>query len=246
MLLSCMEMACTLPLAIFSVYINNHGVQMVKWVSWADTHFNFSFVQMVPAEIWKHNNAFRVSVEMSRWIFPACALVFFLLFGFADEARRNYRSVFDSVVSMFRTRRTTINSKGKECVLFFRDTDTRVLTFGSGSSLSTRLPWMTCYRSIPLKAMGVTKPPSPQRPRHSPTSARRIWGGAKITMPSNLPHYLTLVQHQRLRFLLQSPRPLPTVSVTVKPSHIKRWNHLESMFQMHSLPADLRPLFRLS
>lgn len=98
MLLSCLEISCTLPLSIFSVYINNKGVTLAPWVSWADTHFNFSFIQPIPAAIWKSDRSFEISVEMSRWIFPACALIFFMLFGFAGEAQRNYRKVLQPVL----------------------------------------------------------------------------------------------------------------------------------------------------
>jgi pheromone a factor receptor len=38
-----------------------------------------------------------LSIEFSRWFLVVCALVFFAFFGFADEARKNYRLAYVSV-----------------------------------------------------------------------------------------------------------------------------------------------------
>jgi pheromone a factor receptor len=94
MLLACTEMACTIPLGIYTVYISMKGIPINPWVSWEDTHYNFSRVVSIPAVIWRADPSFRTSVELTRWLFPACALLFFLLFGFAQEARKQYRKVF--------------------------------------------------------------------------------------------------------------------------------------------------------
>lgn len=92
--LCCVEMACTVPLGAFSIYINNAGLHIAKWISWSNTHYNFSFVEIFPAETWENRRAFYVSVQMGRWIYPCSAILFFALFGFASEARRNYRIAY--------------------------------------------------------------------------------------------------------------------------------------------------------
>ncbi len=94
MLLSSVEMCCTTPVSTYSIYINTDGVRLARWVSWADTHYNFGYVEMVPRVVWTSNPAYKISVEMGRWIYPLAALLFFGLFGFADEARKNYRAGF--------------------------------------------------------------------------------------------------------------------------------------------------------
>jgi len=38
-----------------------------------------------------------ISLETTRWFVILCAVVFFAYFGFADEARKNYRAAFGSV-----------------------------------------------------------------------------------------------------------------------------------------------------
>ncbi|KAI0698257.1 pheromone A receptor-domain-containing protein [Cytidiella melzeri] len=94
MLLSCLEMSCTIPVSVYSVYIITEGFTIAPWISWADTHYNFSFVEQVPAIAWRSNTHEMISMEMSRWVYPCASLLFFALFGFADEARRHYRKAF--------------------------------------------------------------------------------------------------------------------------------------------------------
>lgn len=94
MLLSCTEMVCTIPLGAYSIYANVGGIPIARWTNWADVHFNFGFVQIIPASIWQNNHRYVVAVEMGRWIYPCSAMLFFALFGFAEEARRNYALAF--------------------------------------------------------------------------------------------------------------------------------------------------------
>ena len=90
MMLALAEMMCTIPISIYSAYIANKGVQIQPWVSWADTHYDFSYVGQVPAVVWQTDPNFRLSVELTRWLFPASGILFFLLFGLGSEARKNY------------------------------------------------------------------------------------------------------------------------------------------------------------
>ncbi|KAI0040540.1 STE3-like pheromone receptor [Auriscalpium vulgare] len=94
MLLACIEMSCAVPLTAFSIHINTSGVSLAPWISWADTHFDFGRIDKVPSSVWRSDHAFKVSVEMGRWIYPTCAFIFFALFGFASEARKHYRQAW--------------------------------------------------------------------------------------------------------------------------------------------------------
>jgi len=93
-MLSVIEMACTVPISIFSVYISGTSVPIEQWVSLSDTHFNFSHVGLIPATEWTSNSIYKKSIDMTQWLFPVCALLFFALFGFANEARKHYRLAF--------------------------------------------------------------------------------------------------------------------------------------------------------
>ena len=94
MLLALFNMTLTIPLSIFSIYLNSHGIQLAPWISWENVHYNFSRVEFVPSIIWRSIPAFNTSVELTRWLFPVCAILFFALFGFASEAQKQYRTIF--------------------------------------------------------------------------------------------------------------------------------------------------------
>ncbi|KAJ4490529.1 hypothetical protein J3R30DRAFT_95748 [Lentinula aciculospora] len=59
-----------------------------------DTHFDFSRVVLVPAVVWRSDPATVVALELNRWVPIFCAFVFFALFGFAEEAMKNYKRAF--------------------------------------------------------------------------------------------------------------------------------------------------------
>lgn len=91
------EMLCTIPLGIYVIYLNTTAQEVYPWVSWADTHSNFSRIEQVPSIFWRMSNPTVLSIELSRWLLVVCAFVFFAFFGFADEARKNYRLAYVSV-----------------------------------------------------------------------------------------------------------------------------------------------------
>lgn len=55
-------------------------------------------VDQYPAILWKTDPVVNSSLEFTRWITVASGLVFFALFGFADEAQKHYKLAFTSVV----------------------------------------------------------------------------------------------------------------------------------------------------
>lgn len=94
MLLALFNMTLTVPLSVFSIYLNSHSIQLAPWISWENVHYNFSRVEFVPSIIWRSIPAFNTSVELTRWLFPFSAFLFFALFGFASEAQKQYRMLF--------------------------------------------------------------------------------------------------------------------------------------------------------
>jgi pheromone a factor receptor len=95
MCLAGIDLTCTIPLSSFAIYSNVvFGIE--PWISWQNVHSNFSNVILIPALIWRNQPDVVRSLEMSRWSSVACAFIFFAFFGFADEARKNYRSAFES------------------------------------------------------------------------------------------------------------------------------------------------------
>ncbi|KAI0682988.1 pheromone A receptor-domain-containing protein [Cerioporus squamosus] len=123
LLLACIDMTCNVPLTVLNMWINNDGVQMDPWVSWANTHYQFWHVEQIPGFVWRANRAFTVSAELGRWIFPICAIIFFLLFGFAEEARRNYSTLFWTVAKRFGLAKPEPRSSKQAIPSFVRASD---------------------------------------------------------------------------------------------------------------------------
>ncbi|KIJ08360.1 hypothetical protein PAXINDRAFT_182292 [Paxillus involutus ATCC 200175] len=101
MLLASLDMLCTIPVGIYSMYIANVGVPLEPYISWANVHWGFSYVGLIPSIEWASDPPFRTSVELTRYLFPASSFLFFALFGFAGEARKNYLTIFLKVSSLF-------------------------------------------------------------------------------------------------------------------------------------------------
>lgn len=98
MALATTEIIFTTPLAIFSMWFNATASPIGPWRSWDDTHFDYFRVKQIPAVLWRNGTRSQVvGLELSRWVIPLCALVFFGFFGFAEEAKKNYRAVFQRI-----------------------------------------------------------------------------------------------------------------------------------------------------
>jgi pheromone a factor receptor len=96
MALSSIEILGTIPLGSFWIVFNiKFGIQ--KWRSWAQIHSDYSHIEQIPNIVWKNNSKVVLSLELFRWTVVLCAFLFFAFFGFAKEARRNYRLVYTAL-----------------------------------------------------------------------------------------------------------------------------------------------------
>nr|AAQ96344.1 pheromone receptor Rcb2 B44 [Coprinopsis cinerea] len=102
MALATTEMMLTTPLSIFIIYLNATVSPIEPWISWADTHYDYWRVGQYPRVLWQLNHLLVVSMELTRWLAPFSAIVFFIFFGFAEEAKRHYKAFFAPVTKMFR------------------------------------------------------------------------------------------------------------------------------------------------
>lgn len=78
------------PLSIYVLW-TNFQVGVEPYTSWESIHRGFSRVDQFPAILWRNDPMGARQLELSRWLFPVCAFLFFGFFGFADEALKNYR-----------------------------------------------------------------------------------------------------------------------------------------------------------
>jgi pheromone a factor receptor len=100
------ELLIGIPWSVYSsLYLNisANGASespINPYKSWGDVHAKFSHVGQFPAVLWKQDHTVVVSLELSRWAKVLCAFMFFVFFGFAQEARKNYRLAFNSMTKM--------------------------------------------------------------------------------------------------------------------------------------------------
>lgn len=86
MCLSATDIVITIPFTVWVIVHDREG-GIRPWISWDDTHYNFSHVLFIPATLWKANHIARVGVEFSRWSIVMVAIFYFGYFGFTTEAR---------------------------------------------------------------------------------------------------------------------------------------------------------------
>jgi pheromone a factor receptor len=97
MFLASVEVLFNIPINLYGIS-TSAAVPLNPWISWENVHSNFSRVPQVPSMIWRSNRDEEFALELSRWAIVFCAFLFFGFFGFADEARKNYRFALQSVV----------------------------------------------------------------------------------------------------------------------------------------------------
>lgn len=173
MALAGVELLFTTPLSIFLMTLNLTAQPLDPWVSWSDTHSNFSRVGQFPAVLWTLNRWLVVGIQFNRWAGPFCAFIFFAFFGFASEARKNYGNAITKVLVACRLKRDSASpqkSSPMSVILFhfFPHSLTfffslRKLTLASSSSMSPSLPVYTppppCYQPSSV----ATSPASPEK-----------------------------------------------------------------------------------
>jgi pheromone a factor receptor len=91
----------TIPIAIWGIVENTRWGEVRPWVSWADTHLGYSHILQFPRAELDQNPVGIISLETTRWAAVLCAFVFFGFFGFADEAKKNYRFLAFTVTKRF-------------------------------------------------------------------------------------------------------------------------------------------------
>ncbi|KAF8136054.1 pheromone A receptor-domain-containing protein [Mycena galopus ATCC 62051] len=119
MLLASTDLIFTIPLGVFVLYVAAVINGITPWVSWDNTHSNFSRVVQVPGVFWRANVWDVASVEGLRWMTVGAGLLFFAFFGFADEAVKNYRTAWYNVarrvgLPTFSTGTATLTSSGPQ------------------------------------------------------------------------------------------------------------------------------------
>jgi pheromone a factor receptor len=94
MALAATEMMFSLPLSLFFLTSSLQNASLKPWISWDDTHLDWGFIGFVPRAFFDATPGVRTQIDLSRWVTPAGAFVFFAYFGLAGEASEEYRKIF--------------------------------------------------------------------------------------------------------------------------------------------------------
>ena len=119
-LFSVCDLLCGIPVTLF--YLYNNVTRIVPFPGIKEEHYDFSYVYQIPADVWRSTTLSEFNVELNRWIIVWGAFVFFAIFGFTEESRKNYQAIFQSVVQFFakitriKTRPIT-STKHEGCVI---------------------------------------------------------------------------------------------------------------------------------
>jgi pheromone a factor receptor len=185
MALAMIEIMITTPVALFNI-IMNLKTPLDPWVSWEDTHFNFSRVGQFPALLWRQNPDAIVSIQLTRSITIVGALIFFMFFGFAEEARKNYAAAIQTCLRVTRLDRLTKLRPSKSPLKSFAlkaklDTQDTLPTYMPPSLSSQKRPFSSYSNIIIIEhddRSTFNGPPSPSASlpsyyemMHTPTSS---------------------------------------------------------------------------
>ncbi|KAJ7152474.1 pheromone receptor Rcb2 B44, partial [Mycena filopes] len=91
----------TTPLALLNIAANATTAALATQVSGDTAPFTFGIVACIPRALWAASDARHIAIELTRWIAPACSVLFVALHGFASEAREHYMRGFTTVSNAF-------------------------------------------------------------------------------------------------------------------------------------------------
>ena len=173
MIISSADILATIPLGMY-ILVSNVKLGVGPWRSWASTHRHYSVINQIPGSIWKNNRQIAQNLDMFRWLLVGCAFIFFAFFGFAEEARQNYRRVYTSLASRIGYRKSTLRGSSHACVAY-------LLVYSSAQTYSLPLFLAVLRQFLPwtLEEMVASMSLWPQhvgrginRVFHSPTNLR--------------------------------------------------------------------------
>ncbi|KAK1216949.1 a-factor receptor [Marasmius sp. AFHP31] len=78
------DILITIPISAW-VISANLAITIHPWISWEDTHYDFSHVNLFPYSVWQDNAAL---ADSNRWLVVVTAFVFFGILGTSKEVIR--------------------------------------------------------------------------------------------------------------------------------------------------------------
>lgn len=95
--LAAVTVSIHLPFTLW-MYVNDIvGYPIHPWISWEDTHSNWMRIAYITRFMLSISPGEKVALSISYWTLPLCGILYFLLFGFGEEAMMQYNAVFDAI-----------------------------------------------------------------------------------------------------------------------------------------------------
>ncbi|PIL26108.1 hypothetical protein GSI_11862 [Ganoderma sinense ZZ0214-1] len=114
--LAALDILFTIPLTTYNI-ISNYKQDPYQWRGFADLHSNFGRVDQYPAVIWRANPQAVSIMNFRMWTPIACALAFFMCFGFAQEAIKHYKMVLAAFgINLDRTTTASLGTGSRSSV----------------------------------------------------------------------------------------------------------------------------------
>jgi len=211
--LSSTQLLVNLPVSLYNIFDNAQDLS--PWISWENTHSDYSFVGQLPSAAWRlHKNAV---FEMDRWLVVFSAFSFFAFFGFAEEARKHYSLAFSFASSRlhlgkFGTRSTSSSLRSPNT------------SFGAGikKGMATLLSFKDGFSPLGSRRGPVSTTQSKASSSVSEyrlTSDDSVFEGVDAQLkalgvvPDNLTHQITVITLPTVSHLTAPPSPAPVLSI---------------------------------
>ncbi|KAJ8515195.1 hypothetical protein ONZ45_g7334 [Pleurotus djamor] len=220
---------------------NNIMGGLRPWTTWEDVHFNFSRVALFPAVLLPPRF---ISTMMLLWAaMPVSAIIFFIFFGFGEEAKKEYSKLWAWIrVKVFRRRDTGKKGPLPGIAPNSFPKPLRLSTFGLSSTSS---PTSTTQNSSDNTDVEKGLPPLYTASTNSSFPHTPIKRDPDSFSISTLPYYGAAVEAARPRVGLPStPRPIFSNPIAGSSTSSLAASSLRPTPSVESLPPriELSPL----
>lgn len=99
--LAAVSVVLHLPLSLWIILVNATAYTVHPWISWEDTHSNYGRIAYFNRFILQASPDAGIALSVSVWAVFLCAINYFALFGFGEEAMKHYRGSIGAILKPF-------------------------------------------------------------------------------------------------------------------------------------------------
>ena len=112
--LTLVDAVVTIPLSVAFIYCNVTTAPVNPYISWADTHYNYSRIVSVPSALWRYGYEtdptggwYRLSIVWRNIMYPFCAFFFLTIYGTSMDIVWYYWAIIWKCLAWFGVKRST-------------------------------------------------------------------------------------------------------------------------------------------